>query len=164
MGSTDLFKPLILSSQLQGVIHFGRVAVKPGKPTTFAQVDKKAVFALPGNPASALVMFYVFVLPALRLLGGWEKGRCELPVVKVKIEDRMKLDSRTEFHRVIVSVEPSSGKLLARSTGGQRSSRIASLSGANGFIILPRKEDSGKDVLDVGQEAECLLIGELRMM
>jgi gephyrin len=43
------------------------------------------MFALPGNPASALVTFYVFVVPALRKLGGWHENRCHLPRVRVKV-------------------------------------------------------------------------------
>ena len=62
MGASDLLKPVI-ERHLDGTVHFGRVAIKPGKPTTFATVpapDKARevpVFALPGNPASALVTF-----------------------------------------------------------------------------------------------------------
>lgn len=76
---------------LGGIIHFGRVAVKPGKPTTFASVEQhagrpnKVIFALPGNPASALVCFNLFVIPALRRLAGFEKERCQLPRVQVQV-------------------------------------------------------------------------------
>lgn len=100
MGSSDLLKPVI-ERYLGGTVHFGRVAIKPGKPTTFATIPssslpatpgentsisaKKPVFALPGNPASALVMFYVFVVPALRKLGGWDERSCSLPRVSVQV-------------------------------------------------------------------------------
>lgn len=92
MGPTDLLKPLI-ERHLEGVVHFGRVSVKPGKPTTFATIPvheqndvvSKPVFALPGNPASALVTFYVFVIPALRMMGGWPEKKCELPRAVVQV-------------------------------------------------------------------------------
>lgn len=90
MGASDLLKPLI-ERHLDGTIHFGRVAMKPGKPTTFASVPppqggrSKLVFGLPGNPASALVTFYLFVVPALRRLGGWSKDTAELPRVPVEV-------------------------------------------------------------------------------
>ncbi|KAG9868777.1 hypothetical protein KCU77_g74, partial [Aureobasidium melanogenum] len=41
MGELDLLKPT-LERQLGGSIHFGRVAMKPGKPTTFATIPVKA--------------------------------------------------------------------------------------------------------------------------
>ena len=88
MGASDLLKPVI-ERHLNGTVHFGRVKIKPGKPTTFATVptDKGhiPVFALPGNPASALVTFHVFVVPALRRLGGWPVLKCQLPRVRVKV-------------------------------------------------------------------------------
>lgn len=72
------------------------------------------------------------------------------------------LDPRTEFHRVILRSDLSEGgKLKAYSTGGQRSSRVASLSGANGLVILPQKADGGKDELQSGETAEAMVIGEI---
>jgi molybdopterin molybdotransferase len=51
-------------------IYFNRVAVKPGKPITFAgSVDKqKVVFGLPGNPVSAYLTFLLFVMRFLHLV------------------------------------------------------------------------------------------------
>jgi len=87
MGPTDLLKPVI-ERHFGGTIHFGRVTIKPGKPTTFGTIQwkgmDKPIFALPGNPASALVTFHIFVVPALRLLGGWSEAHCQLPRVQVQ--------------------------------------------------------------------------------
>lgn len=167
MGASDLLKPVV-ERQFGGTIHFGRVSMKPGKPTTFASIptaqgehERKFMFALPGNPASALVTFYVFVIPALRKLGGWPSERCHLPRVRVKLGDAMRLDSRVEFHRVIVKAGEEG--LRATSTGGQRSSRVASLSGANGLVQLPTKREGGPDRLEAGSYANAVIIGELQM-
>jgi molybdopterin molybdotransferase len=51
-------------------LHFNRIAVKPGKPMTFASLDEKAVFGLPGNPVAVFLMFHIFVLYAARLMIG----------------------------------------------------------------------------------------------
>ena len=151
MGELDLLKPTITDS-LGGTIHFGRVAMKPGKPTTFATVDlaksamertKKLVFALPGNPASAIVTFFVFVLPSLNQMAGIKPTG--LPKVKVRLDEDFRPDKyREEYHRVAVTAG-ADGLLHARSTGFQRSSRIGSFKGANallivapGFIDVPR--------------------------
>jgi len=165
MGPTDLLKPVI-ERQFNGTIHFGRVTVKPGKPTTFATIPfkgiQKPVFALPGNPASALVTFNIFVIPALRMLGGWPKQQCQLPRVQVEIQNSMNLDPRTEFHRVVIRAGPDG--LKAFSTGGQRSSRVASLSGANGLVILPAKTSNSPPRLEVGTKVDAVIIGELQQM
>ncbi|EGO02125.1 hypothetical protein SERLA73DRAFT_49272, partial [Serpula lacrymans var. lacrymans S7.3] len=167
MGASDLLKPVI-ERHFNGTIHFGRVTMKPGKPTTFASIPttdadhgKKFMFALPGNPASALVTFHVFVVPALRKLGGWPNEQCQLPRVRVKVQNSMRLDPRTEFHRVIVSSGVSG--LQATSTGGQRSSRVASLSGANGLVVLPILKEGGPNVLEAGEYADAVIIGEIQM-
>ncbi|KAG8691717.1 hypothetical protein FRC11_012001 [Ceratobasidium sp. 423] len=165
MGASDLLKPL-LERSLNGIIHFGRVAMKPGKPTTFASVPSpnggrdKLVFGLPGNPASALVTFYLFVLPALRRLGGWAPEAAELPRVPVELTESLPLDPRPEFHRVHVRI--TSSGLKAFSTGGQRSSRVASLAGANGLVALPALVEGGPKILEKGQIAKVVLIGELQ--
>ncbi|KDN48076.1 hypothetical protein RSAG8_03092, partial [Rhizoctonia solani AG-8 WAC10335] len=165
MGASDLLKPL-LERNLKGTIHFGRVAMKPGKPTTFASVPsanggrEKLVFGLPGNPASALVTFYLFVFPALRRLGGWTPEAAELPRVPVELTESLPLDPRPEFHRVHVRI--TSSGLKAFSTGGQRSSRVASLAGANGLVALPALVEGGPKVLEKGQIAKVVLIGELQ--
>ena len=68
----------ILKDDLGAELHFGRVAMKPGKPTTFATVldpkgVKKLVIGLPGNPVSAAVTAQLYVLPACRKLSGQSK-------------------------------------------------------------------------------------------
>ncbi|KAF5965221.1 molybdopterin molybdotransferase, partial [Fusarium coicis] len=163
MGELDLLKPTIERS-LGGTIHFGRVAMKPGKPTTFATVPvkdssgqrvTKAIFSLPGNPASALVTFHLFVLPSLhKLSGASTKG---LPRVPAVISHDFPLDPRPEYHRAVVTVGKD-GLLSATSTGGQRSSKVGSLRSANALVILP----SGKGKLEKGSKVEVLLLSAVQ--
>ncbi|KAK6957502.1 hypothetical protein Daesc_000289 [Daldinia eschscholtzii] len=164
MGELDLLKPTIERS-LGGTIHFGRVAMKPGKPTTFATVPvknnagqrvTKAIFSLPGNPASAIVTFHLFVLPSLHQISGVSPAG--LARVPVTLTHDFALDkARPEYHRAIASVGKD-GKLLAASTGGQRSSRVGSLRGANCLLCLP----SGKEPLKKGAKVDALLMGGIR--
>ena len=167
MGELDLLKPTI-ERRLGGTVHFGRVSMKPGKPTTFATVpfksgsgerSEKLIFSLPGNPASALVTAHLFVLPSLRKAVGL-KGPNEtygLPRVQVILEHDVKLDPvRREYHRVLVRAGQKGG-LLASSTGGQRSSRIGSLAGANALLVLPTREGH----LRQGELVEALMMGPI---
>ncbi|KAI1081647.1 gephyrin [Whalleya microplaca] len=164
MGELDLLKPTV-ERALGGTIHFGRVAMKPGKPTTFATVPfkdnggaraSKVVFGLPGNPASAVVTFHLFVLPALHQMAGVEPaGLTRMPVV---LAHDFALDKvRPEYHRAIVSVGRD-GVLVAASTGGQRSSRVGSLRGANALLCMP----SGTEPLRKGAKVDALLMGGVR--
>ncbi|KAJ3489505.1 hypothetical protein NLG97_g5985 [Lecanicillium saksenae] len=163
MGELDLLKPTIERS-LGGTIHFGRVAMKPGKPTTFATVPvkdnagqrvSKVIFSLPGNPASALVTFHLFVLPSLHKQSGiYPVG---LPKVPVVLGHDFPMDPRPEYHRAVVTVGPD-GQLTANSTGGQRSSRVGSLRSANALICMP----SGKGKMERGSKVHALVMNAVR--
>jgi gephyrin len=169
MGELDLLKPTIEQS-IAGTLHFGRVAMKPGKPTTFATAcinkdKKRLIFALPGNPASALVTFHLFVLPSLRKAAGYVPYA--LPVVRVVASHDFPLDPRPEYHRVQISMRKD-GRLAAKSTGGQRSSRIGSSSAANGVLVLPARKKSvlGEKradfgMLPKGEVAEAILWAQI---
>jgi molybdopterin molybdotransferase len=69
VGAYDVVKEVL--SRL-GTVQFDEVAMQPGKPQGFGTIgpDSTPVFALPGNPVSALVSFEAFVRPALRKMLG----------------------------------------------------------------------------------------------
>jgi molybdopterin molybdotransferase len=46
--------------------YFYKVKQKPGKPLFFGGLNQNHLFALPGNPGSALTCFYMYVLPFLK--------------------------------------------------------------------------------------------------
>lgn len=163
MGELDLLKPTIERS-LGGTIHFGRVAMKPGKPTTFATVPvkdnsgqrvNKVIFSLPGNPASALVTFHLFVLPSLHKQSGISP--VGVPKVPVTLAHDFAQDPRPEFHRAVVTVGKD-GLLSASSTGGQRSSKVGSLRSANALVCMP----SGKGKLEKGSRVDALILNLVR--
>ncbi len=77
MGEFDLVEGVLARLGCQA--WFDAVAVQPGKPLVFAtQVSGPnpggIVFGLPGNPASVMVSFWLFVRPALRRLLGSPAG------------------------------------------------------------------------------------------
>lgn len=182
MGELDLLKPTIERS-LGGTIHFGRVSMKPGKPTTFATIpfkpsssssqsqshrETKLIFSLPGNPASALVTLNLFVLPSLHKLSGMGITTTEppitptptpglgLPLVTVTLAHPFPLDAkRTDYHRATVTASRADGRLYASSTGGQRSSRVGSLARANALVVL--RPGSGR--LEKGEMVQALMLG-----
>ncbi|MAJ37899.1 MAG: molybdopterin molybdenumtransferase MoeA [Flavobacteriaceae bacterium] len=48
--------------------YFYKVKQKPGKPLFFGGLNHNYLFALPGNPGSALTCYYMYVLPFLKRL------------------------------------------------------------------------------------------------
>ena len=65
MGELDLVKPYI---EHQGEVFFGRLNMKPGKPTTFGQIRDTLILALPGNPVSCFVTASLFFAAAVSAL------------------------------------------------------------------------------------------------
>lgn len=72
MGELDLAEGVLAGLGCEA--HFDAVAIQPGKPLVFATHPGGVVFGLPGNPASVMVSFWLFVRPALRWLMGIEDG------------------------------------------------------------------------------------------
>jgi len=164
MGELDLLKPT-LERSMGGTIHFGRVNMKPGKPSTFATVPYKStsgdqvtklVFSMPGNPASAFVTAHLFVLPSLSYTSGRDPPY-GLPRLKVVLDEGVRCDAkRPEYQRVAVRAEDD-GRIWASSTGGQRSSKMASLRGAGGFLCLPAQDAP----IGRGKLVDALFLGNL---
>ena len=67
VGEHDVVKTVLAKL---GEINFWRVAMKPGKPQAYGIADGKPIFGLPGNPVSSLVVFELFVRPALLKMAG----------------------------------------------------------------------------------------------
>lgn len=146
MGQADYMEQ-VLKEKLAGTIHFGRLFMKPGKPTKFGTVPSKhskhtcLVFGLPGNPVSAMVCTHLLVRPALRLLCSTDLDKHWMhQEVMAQVTHDILLDSeRPEYRRVTLQALPGSNtSYTATSTGVQRSSRVMSLRNAHGLLILPQ--------------------------
>lgn len=152
MGQRDLVKGLL--RELADV-RFSRLFMKPGKPLHFAVAPGNTlVFGLPGNPVSTLVGFEVFIRPALRQLAGHR--RPARPSIRVTLAHEVRPSDRLEFQRAIVRQGPD-GRLVARTTGPQSSSRLASLVGANALLRIPPRDSRYL----AGEEVEAMLTGDL---
>ena len=78
VGEHDFVKDAL--RDLGAQIDIWRVAIKPGKPFLFGNIDKCAVFGLPGNPVSAFVTFLQFVRPAiLKMMGATDLDLPQMP-------------------------------------------------------------------------------------
>lgn len=101
MGKRDVIKGVL---EEIGVVHFGRVIMKPGKPLTFATVGEKGVIGLPGNPVSAFVCFHLAVAVAAKTMAGWGK-KAMGDMVEVRLGEELGCDEeRPEYHRAMIEV------------------------------------------------------------
>ena len=100
VGPHDLVRGVARELGVEEV--FWRVAVKPGKPISFAVRGRTLLFGLPGNPVSTLVGFELFVRPALRALEGerepgprFERAPLAAPVRRNGMRDELVRARRT---------------------------------------------------------------------
>eukprot|EP01062_Namystynia_karyoxenos_P080870 TRINITY_DN8784_c0_g1_i1.p1 TRINITY_DN8784_c0_g1~~TRINITY_DN8784_c0_g1_i1.p1 ORF type:complete len:583 (+),score=183.12 TRINITY_DN8784_c0_g1_i1:85-1833(+) len=165
MGERDYVQGAIAALGFK--MHFGRVEMKPGKPTTFATAEvggrPRYFFGLPGNPVSCIVCLHLFVRPALRRLQGFAGAQLHATRVRGVVGGTaaLKLDmERPEFHRCVVRWDEGRGRFVGESTGRQASHRLLSMRGANGLMALP-KGTPERPTYGAGEEVGILLIGPL---
>jgi len=135
-------------AQLGLTMHFTSVAVKPGRPLTFASAPDKAVFGLPGNPVSVYLMFHVFVLHAAELMCGLDRTR-KIAIALDADHTRRKADR----------VECVPCRLTERGTveavDYHGSGHLLAMTAADGFFIMPR----GVKELPAGHVVQFVPIG-----
>jgi molybdopterin molybdotransferase len=123
------------------------VNLKPGKPLLFGMIGKVPVFGLPGFPVSAMMLAYVFVVPAVHKLAGYPQpyeAYEDIPLAMPVKGDKHKmfvLPVRIDEH----------GHALPTFRG---SAEISSISSADGYITIP----AGEDVYEEGTEAPVRLM------
>ena len=131
VGEHDVVKTVLAKL---GEINFWRVAMKPGKPQAYGIADGKPIFGLPGNPVSSLVVFELFVRPALLKMAGHKD--LLRPTFKATLAETItNRDGRVNYMRAILKV--SDGEITAQTTGPQGSGILHSLVLANGLITIP---------------------------
>jgi molybdopterin molybdotransferase len=137
VGAYDVVKDVL--SRL-GTVSFHKVAMQPGMPQGFGTIgpDSTPVFALPGNPVSAMVSFEAFVRPALRRMLGAEK--VVRPLVSARaLTDLRSTAGKRSFLRVWLEVRD--GAYVISPVSGSASHLLAGMSRANALAIVPEAVD-----------------------
>jgi molybdopterin molybdotransferase len=136
VGEEDHIKPAV---EAEGRLSMWKIAVKPGRPLAFGEVDggagRKAHFiGLPGNPVSSFVTFLVFVRPFLLRCQG--AVRVEPLSYALRADfDWLQPDSRREYLRVRLNA--AGGLELFPN---QSSAVLTSAAWADGLIDNPAKQ------------------------
>jgi len=130
MGDYD-FVPSVLTRCGVDLL-FDRVAVQPGKPTTFGKTDSgKMVFGLPGNPVSSFAQFELLVRPALEKMMG-EKPKELFKKMRLSTDYHRKHAERLAFVPATIS---QSGEVTPTEYHG--SAHIFSLPNSQGLLAVP---------------------------
>jgi putative molybdopterin biosynthesis protein len=150
VGPKDLVPMTIASLGEPGLV-FSGIALKPGKPTTVASVAGKALFALPGHPTSALLVFHLLVRPLIWRLSGREAPQVET----VQALAGMRFFS-AKGRRTFVMVKlrkNEAGKVVAEAVETGASGAITTLAKADGYVEIPENEQ----FVDKDEEVEVAL-------
>jgi molybdopterin molybdotransferase len=113
-----------------GRLDLWKIAVKPGKPLAFGQIDRTPFLGLPGNPVAVFVTFCLFAAPLIRRMQGRSDDLPE-PIGLPAGFERDKPGKREEYLRVRIE----SGRLV--SYPHQGSGVLSSVVWAHGLARIP---------------------------
>jgi molybdopterin molybdotransferase len=129
VGDHDHVKPVV--DEL-GSMDFWSIAIRPGRPLAFGEIDGKLIFGLPGNPVSSLLGFELFVRPALLKMAG--RRLLQRPRVTANLDDTLDTPPGLRFFaRGVYDAATNT----VRTTGPQGSGILRSMALANCFIDVP---------------------------
>ena len=150
-GDLDLVPAIFAACGVERVFH--KVRLKPGKPVWFGRLDRERgqppamVFGLPGNPASSLVCFELFVRPALAILAGEPRDRWHLPRRRGVLTAAAKAAADRPVY-LPCRITRVGARLDVTPLPWTGSSDMVGLAVADGLVALPAgaKADVGADV------------------
>jgi molybdopterin molybdotransferase len=148
-SARDLTAQVIQGLGAPGVLVHG-VNIRPGKPTILAVCDGKPVIGLPGNPVSALVIAWLFVVPLL----GRMQGLRARP--RPRLVARLALNVPSQAGRedwVAVRLVEERGSFVAEPLFG-KSNLIFTLARADGLVRIPAEANG----LSAGESVEVIFL------
>ncbi len=139
VGDYDLVQGVLADHGM--TLDFWKIAMRPGKPLMFGALKHVPVLGLPGNPVSAMVCAYVFLVPMLRALQGLGGG---LPIQQAALTADLRAnDARQEYMRARLDRD-AEGRLLATPHTRQDSAVVSGLAAATGLVIRPPHAPAAK--------------------
>ena len=142
VGEYDLIESVLGEDGLN--ITFGRVAMRPGKPLIFGEMQGVPMLGLPGNPVSAGVTAALFLKPAIDLMQGISLA--DKPQETARLGRAVgKNDRRQDYLRSKLEIDQD-GDLIATPFDRQDSSMLATFTRADCLVVrAPHAEELKKD-------------------
>jgi len=128
VGDYDFVKEAL--SQLHTKQLFYKIKQKPGKPLFFGTNKETMIFALPGNPASSLTCFYMYVLPIIKKMMGASSIGLDR-IKKTITSDFIKRGDRAQFLKAKITGE------TVEILEGQSSAMLYTYAIANALVYVP---------------------------
>lgn len=139
VGDYDLVQDVLAEHGM--ALDFWKIAMRPGKPLMFGTLKHVPVLGLPGNPVSAMVCAYLFLVPMLRKLLGLPP---EVPTQAAVLgADVRANDERQEYLRGSLA-RRADGQLVATPFARQDSAVVSGLAMAECLIVRPAHAPEAK--------------------
>jgi molybdopterin molybdotransferase len=153
-STRDMTAEVMQSLGGPGVLVHG-INTRPGKPTILGACRGKAVIGLPGNPVSALVNGYLFVVPVIeKLLGALPRPKATvLARLTVNLPSQAGREDWWPVRLILPAERKQADEKLADPIFG-KSNLIFTLASADGLLRIP-PDATG---LSAGETAEVWLI------
>jgi len=144
-GVGDLLYKVIDDLGPPGILVHG-ISIKPGKPAIIGIAQGKPIFGLPGYPASALMIFNIFICPVLRQMAGLTPEVESTVVEACAAEKIFSSGGRREYMPVNVIKTSAEGYAVYPVPG--ESGAITTLAEADGFVEV----SEGKLFFEAGEK------------
>jgi molybdopterin molybdotransferase len=131
VGEEDYIK---IALQELGELHMWRVAMKPGKPVAYGEINDAPLIGLPGNPVSVFVTFCLFARPYLLRCMGANKVRPQ-PITVSAAFEWSRAGPRREFVRAQLETTKD-GNVSAILYPHQGSGILTSTVWATGLVVI----------------------------
>jgi molybdopterin molybdotransferase len=144
-GKYDIVERVL--ADLGARFFFDRVLIQPGQPLVFGSVGGKFIFGLPGNPASTMVTFELFVRAAIDRLSG--ASEAPLPLLRARLtRDFRHKPGLTRFLPAHLSEDGAS----VTPEPWHGSGDIPALARANAFLVA----DQDREAWSAGEDIRVL--------
>jgi molybdopterin molybdotransferase len=135
MGKADYIPEVLAELGVEVVFH--KISQRPGKPMWFGVGrDKQAVFALPGNPVSALVCCRQYVIPALEAAS----AATSRPPEFASLASDVTFNPDLTCFQPVRLISNAAGQVLAIPVKTNTSGDFTALSATDGYVELAKEK------------------------
>lgn len=135
VGDYDFVKEALLQNDVKEL--FYKINQKPGKPMFFGSKNETLVFALPGNPASSLTNFYIYVAPAVKNRMGFAE------IHKPKVVRKLNSDIKNNTGKTLF-LKAKYDETNVTVLDSQSSAMLNTFAVANSLLIVPEHIENYK--------------------
>ncbi|CAN5223060.1 molybdopterin molybdotransferase MoeA [soil metagenome] len=149
VGDYDFTKPAL--RELGAEFFFEKLSLKPGKPTVFAKLNDVLIFALPGNPVSVAVTYYLFVHRTIMQMQS--AAITDLKDGFAIVSDKIKGAKERDSYLPVSLLTTKTGSLMIESLRFSGSSNFIAFARANALVFVPQNR-----TLERGDVAQILFL------